>query len=51
MPMIVKLWSYTDRDLYELMKKQGDKRFGSECRHEKVRNGICTNCLRRVISR
>jgi hypothetical protein len=34
--------------LYELAKRDGDRRFGSECRHEQVRNGKCLNCLRAV---
>jgi len=36
---------------YELALKEGNKRFGSECRHENVKNGICINCLRTVIVR
>lgn len=35
--------------MYELAKKQGDKRFGSECKHENVKDGKCLNCLRKVI--
>lgn len=35
--------------LYELAIKEGDKRFGSSCKHEKIINGVCCNCLRRVI--
>ncbi len=44
-------FSYTNNDLYELMHEQGKKRFGSECKHEKVVKGRCSNCLRKVISR
>lgn len=36
--------------MYRLAKEQGDKRFGSACRHERVRNGHCTNCLRAVVT-
>lgn len=34
--------------MYRLAKEQGDKRFGSECKHEQVKGGYCTYCLRRV---
>lgn len=44
-------FNYTERDLLELMHEQGKKRFGSECRHEKTRNGRCLNCLRKVIDK
>lgn len=36
---------------YQFVKKIADKRFGSECKHERVINGTCTNCLRKVVSR
>jgi len=38
-----------DEDLYWHMHEQGKKRFGSECRHEVVRNGRCSSCLRKVV--
>lgn len=44
-------FSYTDDQLYELMHEQGKKRFESECKHEKIVNGRCANCLRKVVSR
>ncbi|MFC1999132.1 hypothetical protein ACFLXE_00050 [Chloroflexota bacterium] len=44
------LFRPTLADEYELALQIGDKRFGSECRHEKVKNGHCENCLRRVIT-
>ena len=44
-------FNYTDRELFELMHEQGKKRFGSPCKHEKVKNGHCVNCLRKVIWR
>ena len=44
-------FKYTDKDLYELMDAQGKKRFGSECKHEKTKNGRCLNCLRKVIDK
>ena len=44
-------FNYTDGDLYELMDKQGKKRFGSECKHTRVKSGYCRDCLRKVITR
>lgn len=35
---------------YELALKISQKRFGSPCDHLEVKNGICCNCLRRVIT-
>jgi len=43
------IFNYTKEDLYELMKSQGDKRFGSICEHDRIRNGKCENCLRSVV--
>ncbi len=40
---------YTNNDLYELALKEGNKRFGSECKHKETKNGYCKNCLRKVI--
>jgi hypothetical protein len=37
------------RKEYELALKIGNKRFGSVCKHERVVNGKCVNCLRKVI--
>lgn len=34
---------------WEFMFRQGEKRFGSECKHEHSVGGICKNCLRKVI--
>jgi len=39
-----------ERREYELMHKEGKKRFGSVCEHRKVKNGHCMICLRRVIN-
>jgi hypothetical protein len=36
---------------YELALAIGKKRFGSECRHEKVTGGKCANCLRTVYNK
>jgi hypothetical protein len=44
-------FNYTEKDLYELMDKQGKERFGSECKHEHTKNGRCLKCLRRVITK
>ncbi len=38
------------RQQYELAKQTGDKRFGSECKHINVKNGYCTQCLRKVVT-
>lgn len=45
----MKLFKYTEKELYEYMEEQGKKRFGSECKHEKIRHGYCINCLRKVV--
>ena len=45
----MEIFDYSEEDLYELAKKEGDKRFGSGCKHENNKNGICTNCLRKVL--
>lgn len=37
-----------DKKLYELARKQGDRRFGSACSHTYVVKGVCQNCLRRI---
>ena len=34
---------------YELALRTGNARYGTECRHKTVKNGICTNCLRKVL--
>ena len=34
---------------YELAIKNGDARFGSPCKHTRVKNGVCQNCLRRIM--
>ncbi len=39
----------TARREYELALRIGNKRFGSECRHEQTKDGHCTSCLRKVI--
>ena len=39
-----------DKKLYELALKRGKKRFGSPCQHTHIENGICQNCLRKVIT-
>ena len=39
----------TFNELYEYMYQQGNKRYGSECKHEKVKSNICVNCKRKVI--
>ena len=44
-------FDYTDKDLYELMLKEGKKRFGSPCEHKKTKDGKCLNCFRTVIDK
>ncbi len=44
-------FDFTLKDEYKLAKAQGDKRFGSECKHEVVKHGHCVNCLRRVMTK
>lgn len=44
-------FSYTQNDLYALVHETGKKRFGSECKHQKTKNGHCVNCLRKVITK
>ena len=34
---------------YELARRLGDRRFGSECKHGHVENNHCVTCLRRVV--
>lgn len=48
---MVKIFGYSDKDLYEYMDEQGKKRFGSECKHIRVKNGRCLDCLRKVYTR
>lgn len=48
-PAAVDLFAQDDQaTMYRLALEQGEKRFGSACRHEQVRNGHCLFCLRRV---
>lgn len=37
-----------EKQEYELALRIGNRRFGLECKHEKVKNGHCVRCLRRV---
>ncbi len=37
------------RTQYALAKEQGDKRFGSECKHIQTKDGYCCQCLRKVV--
>lgn len=48
-PIVLGLFNPTfTEEYYELTRKMGDVRFGPECIHETVHNGICQNCLRKV---
>jgi len=40
-----------EKQLYELALREGNRRFGSACKHEKTKNGHCVKCLRKVINR
>lgn len=44
-----RLFRPTFAEEYELAIKMGDARFGSECRHEETKDGVCMKCLRRVV--
>lgn len=48
---MIKIFGYTEKELCEYMHEQGKKRFGSECKHKHIKRGICTNCLRKVITK
>lgn len=39
----------TFNEEYELALRIGNRRFGSECKHDQVKNGRCVNCLRKVV--
>ena len=49
--MIKDIFHPTFEEEYELAKRIGDKRFGSECKHEQVVNGRCKQCLRKVVTK
>ena len=37
--------------IYELAEREGNKRFGSACKHKQVKNGKCVQCLRTVVTK
>lgn len=39
------------RTQYELARQQLEKRFGSPCAHEHHKNGRCTQCFRKVVTK
>lgn len=47
----VQVFNPTFRDEYGLALRIGKKRFGSECKHEVIKNGYCQNCLRKVVTK
>jgi hypothetical protein len=47
----MQIFNPTFKEEYEITKQIGDKKFGSECKHENTKNGYCANCLRKVISK
>lgn len=44
-------FKYTEAELYERALAQGNTRFGSDCKHERVVNGKCARCFRKVVTR
>ena len=42
------LFNPTFAEQYELALREGERRFGSECKHTEVKDGICLNCFRKV---
>lgn len=49
--MVKDIFKPTFAEEYELAIKIGNRRFGSECKHDKTKNGYCINCLRKVITK
>lgn len=35
---------------YEVARREGERRFGSDCRHEATEAGRCKQCLRKVVA-
>ncbi len=35
-------------ELYEKAIKEGEERFGSDCPHTEIKDGVCLKCLRKV---
>lgn len=46
--MIKNIFKPTFNEEFELMKRIGDERFGSKCKHENHKDGYCLSCLRKV---
>ena len=42
--------NYTEAEFYWFMYEQGKRRFGSECKHERIKGNRCANCLRKVVT-
>jgi len=47
--MAIDPFKYTEKELLELMHSIGNARFGSPCKHERVKGGYCQVCFRKVI--
>jgi len=45
--MKLEIWSYS-RETYERMHAEGERRFGSDCKHASTQAGVCQKCLRKV---
>jgi len=41
--------TFEEKRQYKLALREGQRRFGSACRHRGVKNGQCVNCLRKVL--
>ena len=37
-------------DLYEKALKEGEVRFGSDCDHKEIKDGVCCKCFHKVVS-
>lgn len=51
MPKIKDIFHPTFSEQYELALWEGEKRFGSECKHAHVKAGRCIECLRKVVAK
>ncbi len=42
------LFNPTFAEQYESAIREGNARFGSECKHTEVKDGVCLNCFRQA---
>jgi len=45
------IFKSTFAEEYELALREGERRFGSGCRHDHIKDGVCLDCYRKVVSR